>query len=102
MQTDAAFHADVARFLADFFPEYAADREALAATVDLALLDARGFGLESARALAMYALLALLLGHEIRDDERLRNLLLSSGLNEEGKADAMGDWITNLARTLDG
>lgn len=100
-QSNARFHQQVARTLGELFPEYAQDREALAATVDLAVIDGQEMGIKSARGLAMFALLMLLIGVDVKHEPGLRRALLSSGLNEAGKIKAMESWIMTLAEGLE-
>ncbi len=50
----------------------------------------------------MYCMLALLLGQDVKDDPRLRQLLLESGMKEAALVDAMGQWMKSIAIALEG
>lgn len=50
----------------------------------------------------MYCMLALLLGQDVKDDPRLRQLLLESGMKEAALVDAMGGWMKSIAMALEG
>lgn len=101
-RAERQFFDRVSAFLTARFPAQTGDREAVDALVQLATNDGRSLGLRSERALAMYCMLALLLGPDVKDDPRLRELLLESGMKEAALADAMGEWLKSIALALEG
>jgi hypothetical protein len=101
-RSERQFLDRVIAFLTQRFPGHTGDPEAVNALVQVATSDGRALGLRSERALAMYCLLALLLGLEVKDDPRLRDLLLESGMKEVVLVDAMGQWMKSIAMALEG
>lgn len=92
---------DIARLLREDFPDLADDAMALDAFIDIALADARELKIEGPEATATYAVIAFLMGLEVKDDKRLRNALLEEGLSEVDKARWMQAWIQAIARALE-
>jgi hypothetical protein len=99
--SDDEFHARLFAFLCEEFPEHAADRGGVAAVVEVGVSDARDAGLRGERAIAIYVMIAFLMGMEVKDDPRFIANVRESGASEGEKIAWMEGWIDAVAAALD-
>ena len=100
-RSDVRFRHDVVMLLQEDFPELANDAASLDAFVTVAMEDARALGIRGAQAMATYAVVAFLVGLDVKRDPRLIKAMVIPRLSEEDKAMWMQDWIDAITRALE-
>lgn len=93
----AGFRNKLFAMLVTEYPDFAHDRQAVAAIVDAGMADARDAGFTSARGIATYVTAAFLFGMDIKDQPVFDRAIRESGYNEASKIDWLSAWMIALA-----
>ena len=99
-ESDDRFHARLFAYLCETFPDYAQDRAGVAAVVQAGVADARDAGLRGAQALAIYVIVAFLVGMDIKDHPSFVRNVRMSGASEAEKIDWMTGWLDQIVAGL--
>ena len=92
-----AYRRDLAMLLRESYPDFASDADAVDAVVEVGVADAREAGLTSARGIAIYVVIAFLLGLTVKEEPQFVAMVTRSDRSEAEKIAWMEAWITQIA-----
>ena len=94
---EEAYRRGLAMLLQESYPELISDADAVDAVVEVGMADAREAGLTSARGIAVYVVIAFLLGLAVKEEPQFVAMMTHSGRSEAEKIAWMEAWILQIA-----